>query len=192
MVSPGPGPQEAWAQLGGPFCVLIAMVHEDKFPEEILVPGRSRTRILPDTNALGRGRVGRGSWFRCRQLCSKPGLSLFNRENRANAQFKTQEARNTLKLWKKSYFDIRAKIEASGREARWEFDRKRLFERTDYMANICQDLSDVLQVGAPSEMCVDLSDGEGAFGPLHEGRHHAADLKGPVEKRLLRERCIEF
>lgn len=131
-------------------------------------------------------------WFRCRQLCSKPVLSLFNRENRANAQFKTQEARNTLKLWKKSYFDIRAKIEASGREARWEFDRKRLFERTDYMANICQDLSDVLQVGTPSEMCVDLSDVEGAFGPLDEGCYHAVGLKGPVEKRLLREWCIEF
>lgn len=98
-------------------------------------------------------------WFRCRQthLCSKPGISLLNRENRANAQFKTLEARNTLKLWKKSYFDIRAKIEASGREARWEFDRKRLFERTDYMANICQDLADILQVGATSEMCMDLS-----------------------------------
>lgn len=98
-------------------------------------------------------------WFICRQihLCSKPGISLLNRENRANAQFKTLEARNTLKLWKKSYFDIRAKIEASGREARWEFDRKRLFERTDYMANICQDLADILQVGATSEMCMHLS-----------------------------------
>ncbi|KAF3820597.1 hypothetical protein GH733_005142 [Mirounga leonina] len=49
-------------------------------------------------------------------------------------------------MWKKAYFDTRAKIEASGREARWEFDRKRLFERTDYMATICQDLCDILQV----------------------------------------------
>lgn len=97
-------------------------------------------------------------------LCSKPGISPLNRENRANAQFKTLEARNTLKLWKKSYFDIRAKIEASGREARWEFDRKRLFERTDYMANICQDLADILRVGATSEMYMDLSDGR-----MHSG-----------------------
>lgn len=50
-------------------------------------------------------------------------------------------------MWKKAYFDTRAKIEASGREARWEFDRKQLFERTDYMATICQDLYDILQVG---------------------------------------------
>lgn len=51
-----------------------------------------------------------------------------------------------LELWKESYFDVRAKIEASGRDARWEFDRKRLFDRTDYMANICNDLHKVAQV----------------------------------------------
>lgn len=54
--------------------------------------------------------------------------------------------------WKKAYFDTRAKIEASGREARWEFDRKRLFERTDYMATICQDLYDILQVRRDQEV----------------------------------------
>lgn len=127
-----------------------------------------RIRLLPDTNApRGLG----GAWFRCGQLhlCSKPGLSLLNRENRANAQFKTQEAKNTLKLWKKSYFDIRAKIEASGREARWEFDRKRLFERTDYMANICQDLSDILRVGTTSGMCMDLSNGRTRSGLWMKG-----------------------
>ena len=53
-----------------------------------------------------------------------------------------------LGLWKESYFDVRAKIEASGRDARWEFDRKRLFERTDYMASICNDLHKVAQVRA--------------------------------------------
>lgn len=51
-----------------------------------------------------------------------------------------------LLLWKSTYFEVRAKIEASGRDARWEFDRKRLFDRTDYMAQICQDLTDVAQV----------------------------------------------
>lgn len=58
----------------------------------------------------------------------------------------TQEAKNMLLLWKATYFEVRAKIEASGRDARWEFDRKRLFDRTDYMAQICQDLTDVAQV----------------------------------------------
>jgi dynein heavy chain len=51
-----------------------------------------------------------------------------------------------LQVWKESYFEVRAKIEQSGRDQRWEFDRKKLFERTDYMSNICQDLYDVAQV----------------------------------------------
>lgn len=51
-----------------------------------------------------------------------------------------------LVVWKESYFDVRGKIEASGRDQRWEFDRKKLFERTDYMSNICNDLCNVAQV----------------------------------------------
>ena len=52
-----------------------------------------------------------------------------------------------LKTWKKCYFEVRGKIEASGRDQRWEFDRRKLFERTDYMSNICEDLYNVAQVG---------------------------------------------
>ena len=49
-------------------------------------------------------------------------------------------------MWKEQYFEVRAVIEASGRDARWEFDRKRLFERTEYMASICKDLYEIAQV----------------------------------------------
>ena len=59
---------------------------------------------------------------------------------------KTLDAKKSLTVWKQSYFEVRSKIEASGRDARWEFDRKRLFERTDYMAKICEDLYEVAQV----------------------------------------------
>ncbi|XP_036352277.2 dynein axonemal heavy chain 10 [Ochotona princeps] len=86
------------------------------------------------------------AWEIAERVCRVVNLRTLFKENRANAQRKALDARNTLRLWKKAYFDTRAKIEASGREARWEFDRKRLFERTDYMATICQDLSYVLQV----------------------------------------------
>ena len=51
-----------------------------------------------------------------------------------------------LTIWKETYFKVRAKIEASGRDARWEFDRRRLFEKTDHMATICQDLETMAQV----------------------------------------------
>uniref|UniRef100_A0A673VC35 Dynein axonemal heavy chain 10 n=1 Tax=Suricata suricatta TaxID=37032 RepID=A0A673VC35_SURSU len=86
------------------------------------------------------------AWEIAERVCKVINLRTLFKENRASAQHKTSEARNTLLTWKKAYLDTRAKIEASGREARWEFDRKRLFERTDYMAAICQDLCDVLQV----------------------------------------------
>ena len=51
-----------------------------------------------------------------------------------------------LELWKSAYLEVRAKIEASGRDSRWEFDRKKLFDRTTYMANICKDLYNIAQV----------------------------------------------
>ena len=41
---------------------------------------------------------------------------------------------------------MRAKIEENERDARWEFDKIKLFGVTDYMANICKDIYDVAQV----------------------------------------------
>ncbi|XP_069789574.1 dynein axonemal heavy chain 10 isoform X2 [Narcine bancroftii] len=70
--------------------------------------------------------------------------SIFKRNSRAAKQ-STLEAIQTLQLWKDSYFDVRSKIEASGRDQRWEFDRKKLFEKTDYMIVICQNIHDILQ-----------------------------------------------
>ena len=68
------------------------------------------------------------------------------REAPESIKQRTGEAITTLKTWKNSYLDVRAKIEASGRDARWEFDRRRLFEKTDYMSAICQDLYNIAQV----------------------------------------------
>jgi dynein heavy chain len=56
------------------------------------------------------------------------------------------EARQTMDTWKQAYLDVRKKIELSGRDARWEFDRKKLFERSDYIAQVCSDVHDVAQV----------------------------------------------
>lgn len=57
-----------------------------------------------------------------------------------------QDAKQILNQWNLSYFKMRAEIEESGSHSRWEFDLGRLFERTDYMASICEDLFSVLQV----------------------------------------------
>lgn len=59
---------------------------------------------------------------------------------------KTTEAKSMLDTWQDSYMEMRAKIELSGRDARWEFDKRRLFERTIYMSQICQNLTDISQV----------------------------------------------
>ena len=59
---------------------------------------------------------------------------------------KASEAKKMLELWKSSYLETRAKIEASGRDSRWEFDRKILFEKTDHMAVVCEDLYHIAQV----------------------------------------------
>lgn len=59
---------------------------------------------------------------------------------------KTGEAKAMLDTWQDAYLEVRAKIESSGRDARWEFDKRRLFERTGYMSSICQNLQDIAQV----------------------------------------------
>ncbi|NWR55804.1 DYH10 protein, partial [Bucorvus abyssinicus] len=86
------------------------------------------------------------AWEISARVYNAVDLHTLFKENRAAARKKLAEAKSTLEQWKKCYFAVRAQIEASGREKHWEFDRKRLFEKTDYMSSVCQDLYDVLQV----------------------------------------------
>ena len=51
-----------------------------------------------------------------------------------------------LESWKKCYLEVREKIEQSGRDTRWEFDRKRLFDRSDHIAEVCRDIYNIAQV----------------------------------------------
>lgn len=57
-----------------------------------------------------------------------------------------QDAKQVLNQWNISYFKMRAEIEECVSDSRWEFDLGRLFERTDYMASICEDLFNIFQV----------------------------------------------
>ena len=66
-----------------------------------------------------------------------------------------EQARAMLKAWESNYFDVRQKIEVSDRGERWEFDRTRLFDTTNYMAGICQDLQDMSQVCTRPVWCLD-------------------------------------
>lgn len=59
------------------------------------------------------------------------------------------EARKVLESWHATYMDVRHRIEESGTDHRWEFDRKRLFEQTNYMARVCGDLLEVCTMVIP-------------------------------------------
>ena len=59
---------------------------------------------------------------------------------------KTAEAKAMLDTWQTAYFQVREKIEKSGRDPRMEFNKNLLFDKTNYMASICQDLYNVAQV----------------------------------------------
>lgn len=68
------------------------------------------------------------------------------RKSPENALHAIEEAKMVLELWHSTYIKVRERIEASGTDHRWEFDRKRLFEQTNYMAKICENLQEVATV----------------------------------------------
>ena len=57
---------------------------------------------------------------------------------------KLRDASLALRSWKTNYLKVRESIERSNRDARWEFDRERLFSRTDHIARVCDDLGEML------------------------------------------------
>ncbi|KAK7889069.1 hypothetical protein WMY93_024629 [Mugilogobius chulae] len=86
------------------------------------------------------------AWQLCERVCQAVHVRLLFTQRRDVAMSLVSDARQALEQWKRSYFEVRADIEDQGRVRRWEFDRKRLFERTDYMASVCHDLHSVLKV----------------------------------------------
>ena len=72
--------------------------------------------------------------------------ALFTKMPTAEAMAKVELAKKTAEAWRSTYMSMREKIEQQGRDARWEFDAKTLFARTDYIAGICGDLHGMLGV----------------------------------------------
>lgn len=54
------------------------------------------------------------------------------------------EAKSVLESWNETYFRMRKRIEDSGSDHRWEFDRKALFGSTDYKAEVCGNLIEIV------------------------------------------------
>uniref|UniRef100_A0AAY5K1P1 AAA+ ATPase domain-containing protein n=1 Tax=Esox lucius TaxID=8010 RepID=A0AAY5K1P1_ESOLU len=86
------------------------------------------------------------AWELSERVARVVNVRMLFKDKRELAKAKAQDGKQVLDQWKACYFDMRAKIETSGRDPRWEFDRKKLFEKTDYMSSICQDLYDILQI----------------------------------------------
>ncbi|XP_055020703.1 dynein axonemal heavy chain 10 [Boleophthalmus pectinirostris] len=96
------------------------------------------------------------AWQLCERVSQAVHVRQLFTQRRDVAMALVWDARQVLEQWKRSYFEMRADIEDQGRVRRWEFDRKKLFERTDYIASVCHDLYNVLQV---------LQDFYNIFGP---------------------------
>ena len=51
--------------------------------------------------------------------------------------------KEVLETWHNAYMSMREKIEQSGTDRRWEFNRQKLFDQTGYMVKICEHLLEV-------------------------------------------------
>ncbi|NXQ63839.1 DYH10 protein, partial [Anthoscopus minutus] len=86
------------------------------------------------------------SWEISERVRRVVDLQTLFKQDIAAAKKKITEAKKTLEQWKKCYFTTCMQVEESGSKRYWKFDVKRLFEKTDYMVSICQDLYDIFQV----------------------------------------------
>ncbi|KAG5450153.1 Dynein heavy chain 10, axonemal [Clonorchis sinensis] len=76
------------------------------------------------------------------------GLDVPNlfRNDLSNAVEQLNGAIDLCDRWKTVYYEKRADIEAKGRDARWEFDKKQLFSKTDHIREICCHMLEVVTV----------------------------------------------
>uniref|UniRef100_A0A8C9N5K9 Dynein heavy chain tail domain-containing protein n=1 Tax=Serinus canaria TaxID=9135 RepID=A0A8C9N5K9_SERCA len=86
------------------------------------------------------------SWEISQRVRRVVDLQTLFKQDTATAKKKITEAKNTLEQWKKCYFTTCIQVEESGSKRYWKFDTKSLFEKTDYMVSICQDLYGIFQV----------------------------------------------
>lgn len=90
--------------------------------------------------------MGRIAWELANKVANIVNIRTILREPPSLAKQKICDAKELLESWRKAYFVVRERIELSGRDQRWEFDRKKLFELTDYMALRCTNLYEIAEV----------------------------------------------
>ncbi|KAJ3018931.1 Dynein heavy chain 10, axonemal [Thoreauomyces humboldtii] len=90
--------------------------------------------------------MARIAWELVHKVANVVNIHSIFRGSPAESKKKIVDAKELLECWRRTYFSVRERIEQSGRDQRWEFDRKRLFEQTDYMALRCADLYKIAEV----------------------------------------------
>ncbi|TPX54389.1 hypothetical protein PhCBS80983_g05954 [Powellomyces hirtus] len=90
--------------------------------------------------------MARIAWELAHKVANVVNIHTIFRGTPAESKKKIVDAKELLECWRRTYFAVRERIEQSGRDQRWEFDRKRLFEQTDYMALRCADLYKIAEV----------------------------------------------
>ncbi|KAJ3134855.1 Dynein heavy chain 10, axonemal [Physocladia obscura] len=90
--------------------------------------------------------MARIAWEIANKVANIVNVRTILRETPQQAKQKIEDSRELLDSWSKTYFQVRERIEQSGRDQRWEFDRKKLFEQTNYMAQRCGDLYQIAEV----------------------------------------------
>lgn len=90
--------------------------------------------------------MSRIAWELSNKVSNVINIRTIFREPPTEAKKKILDAKDLLESWRKTYFTVRERIEQSGRDQRWEFDRKKLFEQTDYMALRCNDFYSIAEV----------------------------------------------
>lgn len=90
--------------------------------------------------------MSRISWQLCQNVRKNLAIVTLFKKPLETVLEKTNWASKMLKQWKQSYLKTRADIELFGKGTRWEFDQKRLFETTEYIANVCSDLHKISSV----------------------------------------------
>ncbi|GAB1860436.1 Dynein heavy chain 10, axonemal [Camponotus japonicus] len=100
--------------------------------------------------------MDRISWQLCENVRHNLAIVLLFKKPLEEILKKTSAASAMLKQWRQSYLKTRLDIELSGKGNRWEFDQKRLFQDTKYIAEVCNDLYKIAGV---------LQDFYNIFGP---------------------------
>ncbi|KAI9102678.1 dynein heavy chain and region D6 of dynein motor-domain-containing protein [Phlyctochytrium arcticum] len=90
--------------------------------------------------------MSRIAWELANKVANIVNIRTIFRDPPTEAKKKIMDAKDLLESWRKTYFAVRERIEQSGRDQRWEFDRKKLFEQTDYMALRCSDFYKIAEV----------------------------------------------